>query len=474
MDKYDLIIVGAGPAGIFTAVELLRHGSRDKILLVEKGKPVEQRRCPKAQLGYCVNCRPTCAITTGFSGAGAFSDGKLSLSYEVGGDLPTLIGTDFAQKLIDYTDKIYLEFGADPHVEGIYTGEEIREIRKNAIKAGLKLVDCPIRHLGTEKAHQLYQAVEEHLQAAGVEMLFSTECENILLEDDVCRGVIVREAGGQTRTLYADTVVIGTGRRGADWLEKLCAEHHIAHKPGTVDIGVRVECRNEVMEKVNRVLYESKLIGYPRPWKNKVRTFCQNPGGFVAQENYDNDLAVVNGHSYKEKKSENTNLAILVSHNFTEPFNQPIAYAQKVGELTNMLGAGRIMVQRYGDILDGKRTWPEELARSNVRPTLTDAVAGDITAAMPYRAMTNIIEFIKMLDMVVPGFAAYETLLYSPELKFYSNKVKMDQNLDTNIRGLHCLGDSSGWTRGLMMASVMGVLMGRKLAEKEGLTLQAL
>ena len=474
MDKYDLIIVGAGPAGIFTAVELLRHGSRDKILLVEKGKPVEQRRCPKAQLGYCVNCRPTCAITTGFSGAGAFSDGKLSLSYEVGGDLPTLIGENFAQQLIDYTDKIYLDFGADPHVEGIYTGEEIREIRKNAIKAGLKLVDCPIRHLGTEKAHQLYLAVEKHLQAQGVEMLFSTECENILLEGDVCRGVLVRQPGGQTQTIYADTVVIGTGRRGADWLEKLCAEHHIAHKPGTVDIGVRVECRNEVMEKVNRVLYESKLIGYPRPWKNKVRTFCQNPGGFVAQENYDNDLAVVNGHSYKEKKSENTNLAILVSHNFTEPFNQPIAYAQKVGELTNMLGAGRIMVQRYGDILDGKRTWPEELARSNVRPTLTDAVAGDITAAMPYRAMTNIIEFIRMLDMVVPGFAAYETLLYSPELKFYSNKVRMDQSLDTNIRGLHCLGDSSGWTRGLMMASVMGVLMGRKLAEKEGLALRPL
>lgn len=474
MEKYDLIIVGAGPAGIFTAVELLRHGSKKKILLVEKGKSVEQRRCPKSELGYCVNCRPTCAITTGFSGAGAFSDGKLSLSYEVGGDLPTLIGENFAQQLIDYTDKIYLDFGADPHVEGIYTGEDIREIRKNAIKAGLKLVDCPIRHLGTEKAHQLYLAVEQHLQAAGVEMLFSTECENILLEDDVCRGVLVREKDGQTRAIYADTVVIGTGRRGADWLEKLCAEHHIAHKPGTVDIGVRVECRNEVMEKVNRVLYESKLIGYPRPWKNKVRTFCQNPGGFVAQENYDNDLAVVNGHSYKEKKSENTNLAILVSHNFTEPFNQPIAYAQKVGELTNMLGAGHILVQRYGDILDGKRTWPEELARSNVRPTLPDAVAGDITAAMPYRAMTNIIEFIKMLDMVVPGFAAYETLLYSPELKFYSNKVKMDQNLDTNISGLHCLGDSSGWTRGLMMASVMGVLMGRKLAEKEGLALRPL
>ena len=329
-------------------------------------------------------------------------------------------------------------------------------------------MDCPIRHLGTEKAQQLYLAIQNYLADNGVEMLFSTECENIILENEVCKGVYLRNGSEEPRAVYADTVVIGTGRRGADWLEKICAEHHIAHKPGTVDIGVRVECRNEVMEKVNKVLYESKLIGYPKPWKNKVRTFCQNPGGFVAQENYDNDLAVVNGHSFKEKKSENTNLAILVSHNFTEPFNQPIAYAQKVGELTNMLGAGHIMVQRYGDILDGKRTWAKELAQSNVQPTLKDAVAGDITAAMPYRAMTNIIEFIKMLDMVVPGFAANETLLYSPELKFYSNKVKMDENLDTNIKGLHCLGDSSGWTRGLMMASVMGVLMGRKLAEKEG------
>ena len=458
---------GVSVPAMRTALELLRRGTPEKIVMIEQGQAIENRRCPKAKTGRCMNCKPYCHITTGFSGAGAFSDGKLSLSYEVGGDLPTLIGEEFAQELIDYTDKIYLEFGADPHVEGIYTGEEIKEIRKNAIHAGLKLVDCPIRHLGTEKAQQLYLAIQNYLADNGVEMLFNTECENIILENEECKGVLLKD-GDQVRPVYADTVVIGTGRRGADWLEKICAEHHIAHKPGTVDIGVRVECRNEVMEKVNKVLYESKLIGYPKPWKNKVRTFCQNPGGFVAQENYDNDLAVVNGHSFKEKKSENTNLAILVSHNFTEPFNQPIAYAQKVGELTNMLGAGHIMVQRYGDILDGKRTWQKELAQSNVKPTLKDAVAGDITAAMPYRAMTNIIEFIKMLDMVVPGFAANETLLYSPELKFYSNKVKMDSNLDTNIKGLHCLGDSSGWTRGLMMASVMGYLMGERLADEEG------
>jgi len=228
-----------------------------------------------------------------------------------------------------------------------------------------------------------------------------------------------------------------------------------------------VEVRNEVMETVNRVLYESKLVGYPKPFKNKVRTFCQNPGGFVSQENYDNDLAVVNGHSYKELKTDNTNLSILCSHNFTEPFNQPIAYAQKVGELTNMLGSGHILVQRFGDILDGKRTWQKELVRANVRPTLTDAVAGDITAAMPYRSMINIINFMQAMDEVVPGFAAYETLLYSPELKFYSNRIKMNPALQTNIAGLHCLGDSSGWTRGLMMASVMGVIMGQQLA-KEG------
>ena len=368
---YDLIIVGAGPAGIFTALELLRKSCNPhKILLVEKGKPVEKRHCPKDKTGVCVNCKPTCAITTGFSGAGAFSDGKLSLSYQVGGELPDLIGEDFAQELIDYTDKIYLEFGADPKVEGVYEGPDIKDIRKRAIQAGLQLVDCPIRHLGTEKAQQLYLNIQNYLADAGVEMLFNTECENIILEDSVCKGVRLREKDG-TRDVLAKQVVIATGRRGADWLEKLCAEHNIAHKPGTVDIGVRVECRNEVMEKVNKVLYESKLIGYPKPWKNKVRTFCQNPGGFVAQENYDNDLAVVNGHSFKEKKSENTNLAILVSHNFTEPFNQPIAYAQKVGELTNMLGAGHILVQRYGDILDGKRTWQKEDVYKRQAPGLS-------------------------------------------------------------------------------------------------------
>lgn len=464
--KKDILIIGAGPAGIFTAIEMLRKGSKKNILIVEKGQSIENRHCPKAKTQKCVGCKPYCHITTGFSGAGAFSDGKLSLSSDVGGNLPMLIGEELAQETIDYTDKIYLEFGADTKIEGINNTDEVKEIRKNAIQAGLKLVDCPIRHLGTEKAQDIYLAIEKYLLANGVEIMFGYECTNLILEGDVCKGAYITN-GREQAEIYADHTIVATGRRGAEWLEHICAEHNIAHEPGTVDIGVRVEVRNEVMEKVNEVLYESKLIGWPEPFKNKVRTFCQNPGGFVSQENYDNDLAVVNGHSYKERKSNNTNVAILCSHNFSTPFNQPIAYAQKIGELTNMLANGQILVQRFGDILYGKRTWPKELAQSNVKPTLPDAVAGDITAAMPYRSMINIINFIKAVDHVVPGFASYETLLYSPELKFYSNRVKMDTDFNTSIAGLHCLGDSSGWTRGLMMASVMGVLMGRKLIEKE-------
>ena len=462
----DIVIIGAGPSGIFTAMELIRRGSKKHIVIVEKGQPIEKRACPKAKTRKCVNCKPYCHITTGFSGAGAFSDGKLSLSCEVGGDFPSLVGEQFAQELIDYTDGIYLEFGADTKVEGVANLDAVKDIRRRAIQAGLKLVDCPIRHLGTEKAQKIYYDIEQYLLEHGVEMLFGWECTNLILEGSTCLGVTLSR-GEETCEIRARRTIIATGRRGADWLEGICAEHGIAHQPGTVDIGVRVECRNEIMEKVNEVLYESKLIGHPRPFKNKVRTFCQNPGGFVSQENYDNNLAVVNGHSYKELKSNNTNLAILCSHNFSVPFNQPIAYAQKVGELTNMLANGHILVQRFGDILDGKRTWAKELAESNVKPTLPDAVAGDITAAMPYRAMTNIINFIQAMDQVVPGFASYETLLYSPELKFYSNRIRMDENLTTSIEGLHCLGDSSGWTRGLMMASCMGVLMGRKLFEME-------
>jgi len=460
----DVVIVGAGPAGIFCALGLLGKGDGRRITMVERGLPIERRSCLREQTGRCAHCNP-CRITTGFSGAGAFSDGKLSLSHEVGGNLPDLIGSALAQETINRVDEMYLGFDADVRVEGVGHPDKVAQIRRDAIHAGLKLVDCPIRHLGTERAQELYTRIEHYLRDAGVQMLFETACHDVIVEGETCSGVVVSDANGERRILAAETIV-ATGRRGADWFDHVCDEHGIGHTGGPVDVGVRVEVRNEVMDDVNNVLYESKLIGYPGPYKDKVRTICQNPGGFVSQENYDNGLAVVNGYSYKDRKSPNTNLAVLCSLNFREPFDKPIAYAKKVGEMTNMLGAGHILVQRFGDVLDGKRTWPKELLRSNVVPTLPDAEAGDITAAMPMRPMVGIIEFMKAVDEVVPGFAAEETLLYAPEIKFYSNRVRMDERLETNVAHLHCLGDSSGWTRGLMMASVMGLLMGERLADE--------
>lgn len=473
MNKYNVIIVGAGPAGIFTAVQLVKNNYQGSILMIEKGKDILNRRCPKHKLGHCVKCEP-CAITTGFSGAGAFSDGKLSLSPEVGGDLPELIGYDTVEELIKYADDIYIEFGADERIEGLGSDEAIQNIRKRAIHADLKLVDCPIRHLGTEKAQEVYGRLQSYLIDKGVEIRFNTSVENIDTYDldggptDYCTGVWVRpNTKVNPEYIRGDHIIIAAGRRGAEWLFNVCNNHNIEHIPGTVDIGVRVECRNEVMEEINKALYEGKLIGYPKPFKNKVRTFCQNPGGVVSEERYDEGLSTVNGHSYKETKTNNTNFSILCSHNFSVPFDDPIAYAKMVGKLTNMLADNHILVQRFGDILDGKRTWQKEMNRGNLTPTLPDAVAGDITAAIPYRTMTNIIEFIFMLDKVVPGIANKETLLYAPELKFYSNKVTLDKNLNTSMKNLYCLGDASGWTRGLMMASVMGVYMANKLLEEK-------
>ncbi|MDR0751125.1 MAG: FAD-dependent oxidoreductase [Christensenellaceae bacterium] len=461
---YDIIVIGAGPAGIFTALELVIKKSKFKIAIFEQGKSLKQRSCPKSKTNKCVNCKPYCNITAGFSGAGAFSDGKLSLSPDVGGDLPNHIKYEKVRDTIEYTDKIYLDYGADTKVEGVENADSIKEIRKRAIFAGLKLIDCPIRHIGTEKARELYLKIEDTLISNGVELHFNNLCDDLIITDNQCSGVHVKNVlTGESAFYTAKKIVMATGRNGAGRLSDMCANYDISHRAGTVDIGVRVEVRNEIMEEVNNALYESKLIGYIPPFNDKVRTFCQNPGGFVSQENYDGGLAVVNGHSFKHHKSANTNLAILSSHNFKYPFDRPIDYAQKVAEMANMLGDGKILVQRFGDIIQGKRTWAHELMRTNIIPTLKDAVAGDITCAIPFRPMLNIINFIKAMDHIVPGFAGNETLLYAPEIKFYSNKIQVDEFFMTSIKNLYVLGDSGGLTRGLMMASVMGVIMADNL-----------
>ena len=449
-----------GPSSVFMAYELVQLKKYKKILLIEQGRRVEDRNCPLEKLGKCIKCKPYCNITSGFSGAGAFSDGKLSLYNEedddiyVGGYVQEYIGVEETKKLIDYADSIYLKFGADKHLEGVEYKEEVDKLKEKAKKNGLELISIPIRHLGTEKAHDLYKRIEDYLEENGVEMLFNTSVEDIIVEKGAVKGVKTRNVQNDEEAIFkADKVVMAVGRKGANWLVDICEKHDIQTEAGVVDIGVRYELSDEVMKDVNKYMYEGKFVGKPGPFGDKVRTFCQNPSGFVSSEVYDNDLNLVNGHSYKEKKSKNTNLAILVSHHFNHPFDKPIEYGRNVAKNLNELGAGNVVVQRLGDIYRGKRTWEKELTTNKVKPTLKSATAGDITFAIGYRTMTDILQFIRSMDKIVEGFANPENLLYAPEIKFYSNKVTIDKNFETNIKGLYSIGDGGGLTRGLMMAS---------------------
>ena len=476
MQKYDVIVVGMGPSSVFLAYELVKLNKAKNILLIEEGKKVENRVCPIEKTGKCIKCKPFCNITSGFSGAGAFSDGKLSLynpeddNIYIGGELHEYIGVDETKKLIDYTDSIYLSFGADTNLKGVDYKEEVSKIYKNAKKENLNLISIPIRHLGTEKSHELYGKLENYLRDNNVNMMFETIVSDLIIEDNKVKGVKVKPSKDidndvDLENIYSDNVVLAVGRKGANWLTNICDKHNIKTAPGVVDIGIRYELPDEVMKDINKYMYEGKFIGRPEPFRDKVRTFCQNPSGFVSTEVYDNDLTLVNGHSYKDKKSTNTNLAILVSHHFNYPFDKPIEYGRNVAKNLNELGNGNVVVQRLGDIYRGKRTWPEELENNKVEPTLKAAVAGDITFALGYRTMTDILQFIREMDKVVEGFADPSNLLYGPEIKFYSNKVDIDKNFETSVSGLYSIGDGGGLTRGLMMASCSGVHLARVLAE---------
>ncbi len=481
MKTYDLIIVGMGPSGIFCAYELIKHNKASNILLIEQGKRIENRMCPMEKLGKCVKCKPFCNITCGFSGAGAFSDGKLN-SYHLslhnqngdfylggngGGYIKKYMQTQDIKDLLAYTDNIYLEFGADKHLHGIMHRDEILKLQSKAKQNGLDLVDFPIRHLGTEKAHILYTKIEKFLEDNNVNMLFNTEVQDLIIEEGTIEGVKVKNVlNGEEEIIRGKDVVLGVGRKGAGWLSEICRKHGIETQVGSVDLGIRYELPDSVMKEVNKYMYEGKFIGRPKPFEDRVRTFCQNPSGFVSAEVYDNGLTLVNGHSYKDRKSDNTNLSILVSHNFNYPFNKPIEYGQNIAENVNRLAAGGVLVQRFGDILSGKRTWEKDLELNSVVPTLKGAVAGDITYAIGYRTMTDIINFIKQVDKVVPGFAGKDNLLYAPEIKFYSNIVVVDKNFETNIKNLFCIGDGGGLTTGLMMASASGVQVARNLIAK--------
>ena len=458
--RADVIIIGAGPGGIFCAYELLRQKPDLKVIVIEKGRSIEKRVCPKRTTLQCVGCKP-CSITTGFAGAGAFSDGKLSLSPDVGGNLPDILGYEKTAELIHESDEIYLKFGADRNVYGVDKQDVIREIRRRAIGANLKLVECPIRHLGTEEGYKIYAKLQKHLMDEGAELIFNTMVEEILVEDG--KAVGVRTDKGDV--YYGSEVVSAVGREGADWFKDKCEEVGIETTPGTVDVGVRVEVRDEVMQYLNDNLYEAKLIYHTPTFDDKVRTFCTNPSGEVATEYYEGGLAVVNEHAYKAKdhKTHNTNFAILVSKNFTKPFKTPIEYGKQIAQLSNMLCGGRILVQTFGDFKRGRRTTEERLCRNNLIPTLKDAVPGDLSLVFPHRIMVDIEEMLEALDKITPGIASDETLLYGVEVKFYSNRVIVNSDFETSIKGLRAIGDGAGVTRGLQQASANGISVARSI-----------
>jgi hypothetical protein len=452
--KYDVVIVGAGPAGIFAAFELSRRSDL-RVAIFDKGPPLEKRRCPARDGKGCAHCQP-CSITTGWGGAGAFSDGKLTLSPASGGHLGGLLGEPQTQALIDEVDRVYVTYGANPVVYGGYT-DEFETLEKKATLAGLRLVSVPIRHIGTERNAEIMARMYEELVKRGVHVKMRTPVASVLVNGGTVAGVETE----QGEVIEAQRVIVAPGREGAEWFQRIAAGLGLALTCNPVDLGVRVELPASVTEPITRMLYEFKFLYYSRAFDDLVRTFCVCPCGEVTLE-YAGGVTTVNGHSYADRKTANTNFALLVSKSFTEPFDDPVAYGQSIARLANLLSGG-VLVQRLGDLEAGRRTNAQRLSRSIVTPTLKSATPGDLGLVLPYRHIVNVLEMMHALDQVIPGVCSRHTLLYGVEVKFYSNRLKLTPELETQVRGLYACGDGAGITRGLVQASAAGLVAARAI-----------
>ncbi|MGL4533931.1 MAG: NAD(P)/FAD-dependent oxidoreductase [Fusobacteriaceae bacterium] len=459
--KYDIIFMGGGQAGVFGAYEAIRKNPKTKILVLDKGKMLSQRVCPKEKLGKCVKC-PTCAIIYGVSGAGAFSDSKFNMDYRVGGDIYTVVGKTLVNEVINYVVDIYRDFGFNEQPSGLVYNTTMEEIKKRCIENNVQLVDTPTMHLGTDGSRALYSRLLGSLLESGVEFVTERDLQEFIIEAGKVKGVRVTSKG-KTEDYYSDNVVVAVGRSGAKKLKDICISQNINYENGAIDLGVRAEIPDIVMKDINENFYEAKMIYHTPIYNDKMRTFCSNPSGFIAIEKHSDDVVLANGHAYKDKKSKNTNLALLCTKTFTEPFNQPFEYATSIAKMTSMLTDGKILVQSYGDLKAGRRSTEESLSRLNIVPTTEDYVAGDIALACPKRILDNIMQFIEVHDKIAPGFASSDLLLYFPEIKFRSTRIEIDKNMETNIKGLYAAGDGSGYGSGLNIAAVMGILAVRSI-----------
>ena len=467
--KYDVIVVGAGPMGYFTCYELMLKNPNLKVLLIDKGHDIMDRhcpilenkllKCPKRTNGHA-GCYPSCSMTSGFGGCGAYSDGKFNITDEFGGWLDEYISSEEVLDLINYVDKINLEHGAPVEVTDPNT-EEVYEIEKLGISVGLKLLKSRVRHLGTEVNLKVLTSINEELKKH-IDCMFKTDVANIIVEEGATKGVIL--ASGEE--IRSDYVVLGVGRGGADWLHRTLVAHDVGFKNNRVDIGVRVETNDIIMDQINKSLYEAKFI-YNTSVGTTVRTFCSNPSGHVVVENHEG-IMVCNGHAYHDSAlgSKNTNFALLVSHEFDDPFKDPNEYAMAIAHLANKLSNGSVIVQKYGDILKGRRSTKKRIDEGFVKPTLKEAIPGDLGLILPYNTMKSLIEMIEALNVVTPGIANDHTLFYGVEAKFYSDRVEVNNEFETKIKNLFVGGDGAGITRGLAQAGANGVSIARNILKR--------
>lgn len=468
-NKYDVILVGAGPAGIFAAYELMLKGQDLKVLLVDKGHDIYHRNCPikNKKLTKCPiqkdgyhGCLPACSITSGFGGSGAYSDGKFNITSEFGGWMSEYLSDDEVIDLIKYVDEINLKHGAPTSITDPYT-EDVFEIEKKCIAVGLKLLRARVRHLGTEVNLQvlknIYETMKEHIDYS-----FETEAVDLVVENNAVKGVLFKD-GTKVEAKY---VVLSVGRSGSSWLTNTLKKYNIEFTNNRVDVGVRVETNDIIMDDINKKLYEGKFL-YNTSVGTTVRTFCSNPSGHVVIENH-HGIMLCNGHAYSDTNlgSNNTNFALLVSHEFNQPFNDSNSYAEEIAKLANKLSNGSVIVQKYGDIKKGRRSTAKRIEEGFVKPTLKEAVPGDLGLVLPYNVMKSLIETIEALNHVTPGIANDHTLFYGVEAKFYSDRPKINNNFETSINNLFVGGDGAGITRGLAQAGANGVKIARSIILK--------
>jgi hypothetical protein len=446
MKQYEAIIIGAGPAGIFAALTLADSGVKP-ILVLEQGNDINQR-----------NRRGGRDILCGWGGAGAFSDGKLTLSSEVGGFLGDFIPKEDLERLLKETDTIYLKYGAPRRTYG-QVSDQTEQLYTKAKQVGLEFIQMEIRHVGTENCLGLLNAMRSDLEDR-VEIRTLCKAKRIRVEGRRAVGVDLDRG----QSVNGKIVIAAPGRIGSDWIREEALRLGLSAVPSPIDIGVRVETPAAVLQSLTDIAYESKLIYYSETFDDKVRTFCMNPYGEVVTEET-NGIITVNGHSYSKKKTENTNFAILVSSSFTEPFDDPIAYGKYISRLANLLGRG-VIIQRLGDLMEGRRSTPERISRCITRPTLGSATPGDLSFVIPYRYLRDIIEMLEAMDKIAPGIFSRHTLLYGVEVKFYSHRIKLVSNLESEIANLFIIGDGAGITRGLLQASASGIWAAKEVVRR--------